>query len=152
MKKHLKSKNVTNHGPEHNIGYQDSLHKFRNSIYLFHHVKARQTRPIGLLDAIGLVLLISPCSAICDSWINMLLFCIIASYCAINQWYVIAPYCVICNSWIYRNIDSVSWQLQQWQMQNDFKLLIAWLHHMLQWIDISLWSAICYYEFKGIFL
>ena len=24
-----KSKHVTNHGPEHNIGYQDSLHKFR---------------------------------------------------------------------------------------------------------------------------
>ena len=40
---------------------------------------------------------ISPCSAICDSWINMLLFCIIASYCAINQWCSVISSCYVMN-------------------------------------------------------
>ena len=100
----------------------------------------------------------------------MLLFCIIASYCAINQWYVISPCCVIYNSWIYRNVFicyflhyyiilcNISMiydctilcnmqfpNLQEyWYILTTatttnakwlFKLLIAWLHHMLQWID-----------------
>ena len=104
----------------------------------------------------------------------MLLFCIIASYCAINQWYVISPCCVIYNSWIYRNISIcyffaflhhiVQYINDMWlhhivwyaipeftamltmypdncnknkcKMQScKCKLLIVWLHYMLQWID-----------------
>ena len=90
---------------------------------------------------------------------HMLLFCIITSYCAIHQWYVIAPYCVICNSWIYSNIDYVSWKLQQQEMQNaNLQMqitycMIASYVAMNRWCyDISPCSAICYYEFTGIFL
>ena len=110
--------------------------------------------------------MICDCTMLCNlqflnlqEHIHMLVFCIITSYCAIHQWYVIAPYCVICNSWIYSNIDYVSWQLQQQQMQNaNLQMqitycMIASYVAMNRWCyDISPCSAICYYEFTGIFL
>ena len=72
----------------------------------------------------------------------MLLFCIIASYCAINQWYVISPCCVIYNSWINRNISiCYFFALLHHIVQyiNDM-----WLHHIV-WYAIPSWNAIYKY-------